>query len=284
MESNIIDVTQENAQQVLIDESMNRLVVADFWADWCEPCKVLMPILEKLANEYAGQFLLAKVNADEQQMIAQQLGVRNLPTVMLIRNGQPVDGFTGAQPEGEIRQLLDKHMPKPWDIQLEQAQALIAQGQLAEAMPLLRQAYTDSRERADIAFTLAHVFIELNRCDDAQTILDAVKMVDQDANYEQLVSQLGLKREAAKSPEIQALEEKLNAEPDNLEIAHQLAVQFSQNDHPKEALELLYTILQQDKDFADGAARKTMLDVIKSLGAGDPLAAEFQRKLFGLMY
>ena len=111
--AHIVEIDESNAQQLLIDESMTRPVVVDFWADWCGPCKQLMPILEKLADEYQGAFLLAKVNADEQQMLAQQLGVRSLPTVMVIKEGQPIDGFSGAQPESAVREMLDKHLPSP---------------------------------------------------------------------------------------------------------------------------------------------------------------------------
>ena len=95
--AHIVEIDESNAQQLLIEESMTRPVVVDFWADWCGPCKQLMPILERLADEYQGAFLLAKVNADEQQMLAQQLGVRSLPTVMVLKEGQPIDGFSGAR-------------------------------------------------------------------------------------------------------------------------------------------------------------------------------------------
>ncbi|MCB1847468.1 MAG: thioredoxin, partial [Halieaceae bacterium] len=105
MSNFIVDIDESNAAQLLIDESHKRPVVVDFWADWCEPCKVLMPLLEKIATEYDGAFLLARVNADQQQMITQQFGVRSLPTVMVIQNGQPVDGFAGAVPEGQVRQM-----------------------------------------------------------------------------------------------------------------------------------------------------------------------------------
>ena len=102
----VVDIDENNAQQYLIDESFNRPVVVDFWADWCAPCKQLMPLLKKLADEYAGAFLLAKINADEQQGISGQLGVRSLPTVMVFKDGQRVDGFAGAQPETAVRELL----------------------------------------------------------------------------------------------------------------------------------------------------------------------------------
>ena len=120
----IVEINEANAKQWLVDESFKRPVLIDFWADWCGPCKSLMPILEKLAGEFRGQFLLAKVNADEQQMIAAQFGVRSLPTVMIMQDGQPVDGFAGAQTEVEVRELLEKYLPKPWDDLLEKGRAL----------------------------------------------------------------------------------------------------------------------------------------------------------------
>jgi thioredoxin len=109
----IVNIDEANAAQLLIEESHKRPVVVDFWADWCEPCKVLMPLLEKIANEYDGAFLLAKVNADEQQMIAQQFGVRSLPTVMVMQDGQPVDGFAGAQPEAGACRCWRNTCPNP---------------------------------------------------------------------------------------------------------------------------------------------------------------------------
>ena len=137
---NAIDIDQENAQQYLIEESFNRPVVVDFWADWCAPCKQLMPLLEKLADEYAGAFLLAKINADEQQGISQQLGVRSLPTVMVFKDGQPVDGFAGAQPEKAVRELLQKHLPSPWDDKIAEAKELLDQGNTADAVGIVRAA------------------------------------------------------------------------------------------------------------------------------------------------
>ena len=284
MSAHIVNIDETNAAALLIEESHKRPVVVDFWADWCEPCKVLMPMLEKIAEEYNGAFLLAKVNADEQGMIAQQFGVRSLPTVMVIQNGQPVDGFAGAQPENAVREMLGKYLPKPWDGLLQLAQEAIAAGDFASALTPLRQALEESGQLYEITLAYAQALIESLRLDEAETVLDGVRLVDQDAAYEQLRAQLEIKREAAKSPEIEALEQKLAADPDNLDLMHQLAVQYTNSGQFKDAMEYLVTILRKDLDHGDGATKKALLDTIASLGKGDPLAAEYQRKLYSLLY
>ncbi|MBE9540061.1 MAG: thioredoxin [Proteobacteria bacterium] len=280
----IVNIDESNAAQLLIEESHNRPVIVDFWADWCEPCKVLMPLLEKLANEYQGAFLLAKVNADEQQGITQQFGVRNLPTVMVIQNGQPVDGFTGAQSEAQVREVLSKYLPKPWDALLQAANDAMEQGDFAAALPPLRQAWDESGKLHEITIAYVHALIECKRLDEAESVLGDIRMADQDAAYEQLVAQLKIKREAAKSPEIDALEQQWNADPDNLDLRCQLAVQYTSDGQYKEAMEHLVGVLTIDKEHADGATKKTLLDTIASLGKGDPLAVEFQRKLYSMLY
>ena len=284
MQEFIVEVTTENAQQVLIEESNSRPVVIDFWADWCEPCKNLMPVLEKLANEYQGQFLLAKVNADDQQMIASQFGVRSLPTVMVMKDGQPIDGFAGAQTEPQVREMLEKHLPKPWDLQLGQAKALIMQGNIKEALPILQSAYKDSQQQANIAFALVTGLIASKRYDEAKEILDQVKMADQGPEYEQLRAQLELAQQAKKTPELEALEADHKAKPDDQEVAYQLAVQYSQNEYQKEALALLLDIVKKDLNFKDGEAKKTYRDILAVMGNGDPVAVEYQRKLYTLLY
>ena len=280
----IVNIDESNAAQLLIEESHKRPVVVDFWADWCEPCKVLTPLLEKIANEYQGAFLLAMVNADEQQGISQQFGVRNLPTVMVIQNGQPVDGFAGAQSEVQVREMLSKYLPKPWDALLQQANDAMEQGDFAAALAPLRQAWDESNKLHEITIAYVHVLIECKRLDEAEAILADIRMVDQDAAYEQLVAQLKIKREAAKSPEIDALEQQLSADPDNLDLRCQLAVQYTSDGQYKEAMEYLIGVLNIDKEHAGGATKKTLLDTIASLGKGDPLAVEFQRKLYSMLY
>jgi putative thioredoxin len=280
----IVDITLDNAQQFLIDESFSRPVVIDFWADWCGPCKNLMPVLEKLANEYAGAFLLAKVNADDQQMISSQFGVRSLPTVMIMQNGQPIDGFTGALSEVQVREVLAKHLPKPWEGPLQQAQTLMAEGNFTDALPLLRQAFDVSQQLASVALLMAQCHLELNRLDNAEAILSAIKMVDQDAHYEQLAAQIALKKQAAKTPELTELEAAFAKSPLDLTVRYQLALQYQQESQYRPALEHLLEIIRVERNFSDGDVRKTFTAIIAALGKADPLAIEFQRKLFTLLY
>ncbi len=283
--AHIVDIDEGNAQQWLIEESQQRPVVVDFWADWCAPCKQLMPLLEKLANEYAGAFLLAKVNADEQQMLASQLGVRNLPTVMVIKDGQPVDGFSGAQPESVIRELLEKYLPSPWNAKITEANLLLEQGDVSEAVALLRTAWEDSNKLHDVTLAYAGALLTANRLDDAEAVLDDVRMVDQDATYEQLRAQIELKREAADSPEIKALEALLATDDND----HELAAQIS-----GAAVHRVAVIVRHwsicwlscvpiviGTTVKPSACTSTPWPLV---GKGDPLAAEYQRKLFSLMY
>jgi putative thioredoxin len=279
-----IEVTRENAQNVLIEESFRRPVLVDFWADWCAPCKALLPILEKLVAENAGNLLLAKVNCDQQQMIAGQFGVRSLPTVILMKDGQPVDGFVGAQPEAAVRAMLEKHLPKPWDTAIAEAIRLLEANDLAGALPLARGAWEQSGKRSDIAKVLTEILIELGRLEEARAVLAAFALVDRDADYERLLAALELKEQAADTPEIQGLIAALARDPDNRDLQFQLAVQYNQAARAREALELLFDIVKADREFRGGEARKTLLDIIRALGKGDPLAAEYQRKLFSLMY
>ena len=282
--AHIVEIDESNAQQLLIEESMTRPVIVDFWADWCGPCKQLMPILEKLAEEYQGAFLLAKVNADEQQMLAQQLGVRSLPTVMVIKDGQPIDGFSGAQPESAAREMLDKHLPPPQAGAMAEAEQLLADGDIPGALALYRSAWEESGQKLEMTLAYAAALVSVNRLDEAETVLQGVRLADQDARYEQLMAQIELGREAARSPEVEALEAALAASPDDHATRVKLAVQLSQVSQYREALEHLLTVLRADKDFNNGEVRKVYLDTLATIGKGDPLAAEYQRKLFSLMY
>lgn len=279
---NIVNITLENFQEVILLQSQETLIMVDFWAEWCEPCKSLMPILEKIASEYPKDLILAKVNCDEQQEISMQFGVRNLPTVMLVKDGQPIDGFAGVQPESEIRALLEKHLPKPEEGLFAQAHTLLLEGDYQSAFPLAKEAYDLNPQRPDIALLLSDIYISLGRLEQAKDILETIKLEDQNSDYHSILSKLTLAEESASSPELLALQKKVEENPDNLEDSVLLAIQLHQANQSEEALKLLLKVLKQDLNFDD--AKKTTLDIINALPDGDPLASQYRRKVYSLLY
>ncbi|MEI7186389.1 co-chaperone YbbN [Dickeya dianthicola] len=281
--ANVIDINETNLHQVL-EQSMSAPVLFYFWSERSPHCQQLEPVLNKLAAEYAGQFILAKVDCDAEQRVAAQFGLRAIPTVYLFKDGQPVDGFQGPQPEEVIRDLLQRVLPKAEDLKLAQAQQLIQENQLKEAAVLLKDAWQLDAKRSDIALLLADVQIQLNRTDDAQTVLDTIPLQDQDTRYHGLVAQIELMKQAADTPEIQQLQQQLAASPDNEELAVQLSLQLHQVGRNEEALELLMGMLKKDLTAAGGNARKTLMDIMAALGTGDALAAHYRRQLYSLLY
>lgn len=280
--SNIVTITMENVQQELLEASQQKLILIDFWADWCEPCKQLMPVLEKIALEYPEQLTLAKINCDEQQQIAMQFGVKSLPTVVLFKDGQPVDGFAGVQPESEIRSLLAKHLPKPQDDLFAKGTQLAQEQNWADAYLLFKQAYELEPDNTQYTLMLANAAIELGRLDEAESLLATITLVNQDAAYAQVMSKLDLAKQAQETPEIKNLQDALAQSPESFELRHDLAVALHQASRNEEALDNLYSILKKDLGF--GESKKTFLDIIASLPAGDELAGKYRRKLYALLY
>ncbi|GAA3881445.1 MAG: co-chaperone YbbN [Gibbsiella quercinecans] len=279
----VVDINETNLHQTL-DQSMSVPVLFYFWSERSQHCQQLTPVLDKLAAEYAGQFILAKVDCDAEQMIASQFGLRSIPTVYLFKDGQPVDGFQGPQPEEAIRDLLQRFLPKEEDLKLEQATALLAEGQAQEALPLLKDAWQLSNQRSDIGLALAEAQIALNRTEDAEAVLATIPLQDQDTRYQGLVAQIELLKQAADTPEIQQLQQQVQQQPDNVELAIQLALQLHQVGRNEEALTLLMEHLRKDLAAANGNARKTLMDIMAALGTGDALAAKFRRQLYSLLY
>src|SRR5471032_3174075 len=207
----IINIDETNLQQAL-EQSMSVPVMFYFWSERSQHCLQLGPILDRLAAEYAGQLILAKVDCDVQQMIAQQFGLRSIPAVYLFKDGQPVDGFQGPQPEEVIRELLQKVLPKEEELKLAQAQELLQEGNVQDALPLLKDAWQLSHQRSDIGLMLAEVQIQLNRSDDAEAVLATIPLQDKDSRYQGLVAQIELMKQAADTPEIQQLQMELSGE------------------------------------------------------------------------
>lgn len=280
--ANIVDITLENFQQVMIQESQSKLVLVDFWADWCEPCKDLMPILEKIAAQYSEHLILAKVDCDAQQEVAAQFGIRSLPTVMVVQNGQPVDGFAGVQPESQIREMLAKYLPNPEDELLAQASDVIQQGDYTAAFPIAKQAFETNPDNVDGKYLYIDCLIETGAINQASELLTTIGLVDQDNRYQVLTGKIELAQQAANSPEIQQLQQTVEQAPDNLQAKVELAVALQQAHRAEEALSLLLAVLQRDLAFGD--AKKLMLDMINALPDGEPLKSQYRRKVYSLLY
>ncbi|CNB70830.1 putative thioredoxin [Yersinia intermedia] len=278
-----IDITEANLHQTL-EQSMAVPVLFYFWSERSQHCLQLTPVLDKLAAEYAGQFILARVDCDAEQMVASQFGLRSIPAVYLFKDGQPVDGFQGPQPEEVIRELLQRVLPKPEELKVAEAVQLLSEGNVQEALPLLKDAWALSGQNSEIGLQLAEVQIQLNRSEDAEAVLATIPLQDRDTRYQGLIAQIELLKQAADTPEIQQLQQQLTEQPDNVELAVQLALQLHQVGRNEEALELLLSHLRKDLAAANGTARKTLMDILAALGTGDALAAKYRRQLYSLLY
>lgn len=284
----IFDVNEQNIQEIL-EKSTKQLVLFYFWSPRSPNYEEMTQTLTKLSDEYHGQFILASVNCDEQQMLAAQFGLRAIPTVYLFQNGQPLDGFQGPQPEEKIRELLTKVLPNEDELKLIEAQNLFNEEKYEEALPLLRQAWKNLKDhlgkpRSDIAFMLAKAQIALKQLAEAKDVLASVPLQDQDTTYHGLQAEIELLEQAANSPELQLLQAELEKHPDNVELMIQLSSQLMQVGRQEEALELLFKPLTQDLNAGDGQVKKTLLDLLAALGTSNPLAASYRRKLYTLLY
>jgi putative thioredoxin len=180
----IFDATTADFDQSVIEASFQKPVLVDFWAEWCAPCKALMPMLQGIAESYQGELLLAKVNCDVEPDIVARFGILSLPTVVLFKDGQPVDGFAGAQPESAVRALLEPHVQMPPPVAadpFEQAQALFDEGRYADAEATLVVLLNEDNTNAKALILYARCLTERGELDEAQAVLDAVKSDDHKA-------------------------------------------------------------------------------------------------------
>ena len=279
----IIDINETNLHQV-IEQSMNLPVMFYFWSPRSPHCQEFGAILDKVANDYAGLFILAKVNCDEEQMIASQFGLKAIPTVYILQNGRPVDGFEGPQPEDVVLEILSKVLPSPEELKAAQAAELIAEGKAQEALPLLKEAHQINPKNSDITFLLAETQISLKLVDDAETTLAIVPLQDKDSRYQGLIAQIELLKQAADTPEIQQLQHEFNQDVENSTLAVQLALKLHEVNRNEESLELLFAFLKKDLNAGDGAVKKTMMDIMSAMGTGDALASKYRRQVYSLLY
>lgn len=281
-QSNTVDITAENFQQIIVDSSMEKLVVIGFWTARDPGCVDLMERIEAITGNHADSVIFAKIDVDSQMQIAMQFGIQSVPTVALFKEAKPVDSFVGSKEQAELEAFLQPHLPKEEDALLAQARQLLSAGDGQNAYGVAKKAYELDNERADIKLVFADANIQSGKLDVAEALLGEIRMLDQDGYYQSLVSALELAQNAADSPEIQALQQQLEQAPQDNEIKVKLAVQLSQAGRNEEALVLLFEVLK--KDMAFGEARKIYLDILATLPEGDSLAPVYRRKIYSLMY
>ena len=286
----IVEVTKENFEAVILHGSMQTPVLVDFWADWCQPCKTLMPILAKLADEYQGAFILAKIDTEAEQEIAQQLGIRSLPTVKLISNGAVLDEFAGALPESEVRAFLDKHLqaaaPAPATEMgpVEMAKQLQANGDTEQAMSVLRAAQAENPTDGDVAIALGQLCVASGQYDDARQCLSI--LTEEDAKKTEagkLRGLLTLSDADYSSTDESSLASALEQDSSNSEAAYKLGIKQALRGDSDTAITTLLNLMQRDREFGDDGARKTLLSIFDMMG-DDPAVGPWRRKMFNYLH
>lgn len=272
------DVSVADFPQKVLDASHQVPVIVDFWAEWCQPCRTLKPILEKLAAEYGGRFILAKVDSDQNQELAQRYGVRGIPAVKAFVGGEMVDAFDGALPEGQVREFLDRLIPSPAEPLRVQAAAAHESGDIEGARKLMAQAINlDPRNDASY-LDYIELSLEAGAFDEAKEVLDAVRDRSRDkARIEALTARLQMA--AGGGADTAALAARIAADANDLDARLQLANALAAARDYRAALEQLLEIVRRDRKWNDEAGRKTMLTMFTMLGGQpqhDDLVREFR--------
>jgi putative thioredoxin len=257
------DVTEADFEQRVLQSSRALPVIVDFWASWCQPCKVLKPMLEKLAEEHQGSFLLAKVDTEAWPNLAAHFGVRGIPDVRAFVDGRVVDGFTGALTEAQVREFLHRIMPSPAAPIVQRAQALLAQDDAAGALAQLREAVAVDPALESAWVMLIEQLIIQGFAPEAAEVLPAVAdRIKDRGRLEALQARLALNtQERPAGADVDELTSRVNASPDDLDLRLTLANALVGIGAWEQALEQLLTIVRRDRTHADEAARKKMVQI-----------------------
>ena len=279
-----IDVNRDTFARDVIHASTQQLVLVDFWAPWCGPCKSLMPVLESLATSYQGGFILAKVNIDEQQALAQEYAVRSVPTVKLIKNGQVVDEFLGVLSEPEIRTLIDKHISRDSDKLMQTAIEKYKQGD-RDCIQDMIEIVNNDPDNTENRILYVNVLMNEKQYADAKSILESLPAdIKGSPEVSALFGQLEFLATANESgADVDTLLKQLADEPDNNELRYQLSSLYITQSNFEQALELFLDIMRRDRKFNDDAGRKGMIKVFEMLGGSGELVSRYRQKMASML-
>jgi putative thioredoxin len=284
-ESAPLIVTASSFMADVVEASAHMPVLVDFWAPWCAPCGQLMPILDRLAQEYAGRLQLAKVNTDEQQELAQQIGIRSLPTVVMFKDRTAVEHFVGVQPESQIRALIEKHLPKVADAPLDRARALKASGDFAGARTLIQQALTGDAENVTLQVELAELRALEGDVEGARYDLERLRGIEPNhAAVKRLAALIEFSEVVAAYPDVRALKERVASNDSDLELRHAIAVHQLLGGDVEPALNTWLDMLRHNRTFKEDLARRSLVLAFELIGDADPIVAKTRREMAKAMF
>ncbi|MBF8270178.1 MAG: thioredoxin [Gammaproteobacteria bacterium] len=280
----ISEVTGNTFAREVLEASTQLPVLVDFWADWCQPCKQLAPLLEIIAKEQAGKLKLVKVNTDQERQLATQFGIRSLPTVALFKGGKMVDQFSGLIPKTAIDEFLARHLLRESDVLLQQAQAALAAGDQATAISILKTALAKEPENYNIHPYLASLLMATHEYQQAEELLNSlpanVQMSDEIVGIRASMKFLDIVHDA---PDAVAIQQMVDQDKNNLQALYQLSAHQVIAGEYETAMEQLLDIVRRDRKFGDDAGRKALLDVFTILGNSSELVKRYRTRLAGLL-
>jgi putative thioredoxin len=283
MPTHTVTVDTANFEQIVLEGSRVAPVIIDFWAPWCAPCRALKPILEKRAKENAGKFTMATINSDENPELGAEMGVRSIPAVKAVVNGELVDEFVGALPESQVRAFIERVLPSPAAVAQSQGRQHLAAGDFAAALEQFDSALALDARNEEAKIGRLEALVRLGRHDEARSALDALSPLSLD---EPAVAALRAELDFAAQPkaDAQALEQRIASDPGDLDARLQLARHLARARAYEPALEQLLEIVRRDRKFGDDAGRKTMLEIFSLLAPDDPLLSRYRRLLSSALY
>ena len=300
----IVDITEENVQAELLEKSSQLPVLVDVWADWCEPCRALSPVLERLVSDYEGKFVLAKINADEQQNLAAQLQVRSLPTLKLIVEGQIVGELVGLQPESAIKAMLAPYIGQEATLsmdniesQIESVDELCVAGDFEHAQSLLKELIEKQPESEVLKVRYARLLLNLQAFEDAQTVMNSLTDETQKGELgKQFDAHLYFAELVQCSSEKEKLVEQIKQNEADPEAKLFLAAHQVMSYDNDSALEIAWNLFANHRDFTlenenseansdqMSASQKSLLALFDLLGKKDARVSEYRRKMFALLH